>query len=110
MPDTRKALCRLRAFHSRIGQAVAFQMTNMQPPRDKFPWARFPRRLNLGRGSNKREGYLNVDLAGMHGPDLSADVRDLSMLPSIAGNFVDRIRLRLTETATCIQGHLCDRH
>jgi predicted SAM-dependent methyltransferase len=59
----------------------------MQPTPDKFAWARFPRRLNLGCGTDKRGGYLNVDLAGMYEPDLAADVRDLSMLPS--GHYVE---------------------
>ncbi len=54
----------------------------MPPSPDEFAWKRFPRRLNLGCGTDKREGYLNVDLAGMYEPDLAADVRDLSMLPS----------------------------
>jgi predicted SAM-dependent methyltransferase len=39
-----------------------------------------PRRLNLGCGWDKRDGYLNVDLHGFHDPDLVADVRDLAML------------------------------
>lgn len=42
----------------------------------------FPRRLNLGCGYDHRPGYLNVDLFERHAPDLVADVRDLSMLPS----------------------------
>ncbi len=41
-----------------------------------------PRKLNLGCGFDLREGYLNVDLQDFHRPDLVADVRDLSMLPS----------------------------
>jgi hypothetical protein len=34
-----------------------------------------PRKLNLGCGWDKRDGYLNVDLHGSHDPDLVADVR-----------------------------------
>jgi predicted SAM-dependent methyltransferase len=59
----------------------------MPPTPDEFAWQRFPRRLNLGCGTDKREGYLNVDLAGMYEPDLAADVRDLPMLPS--GHYVE---------------------
>jgi predicted SAM-dependent methyltransferase len=40
-----------------------------------------PDRLNLGCGWDIRQGYLNVDLHDFHGPDLVADVTDLSMLP-----------------------------
>lgn len=40
-----------------------------------------PDRLNLGCGWDLRDGYLNVDLQDFHGPDLVADVTDLSMLP-----------------------------
>src|SRR5262245_8445500 len=41
-----------------------------------------PRRLNLGCGYDHRPGYLNVDNLARHEPDLLADVRDLSALPS----------------------------
>lgn len=40
------------------------------------------RRLNLGCGYDRREGYLNVDLQDFHSPDLIADIRDLPMLSS----------------------------
>jgi SAM-dependent methyltransferase len=40
------------------------------------------RRLNLGCGFDHRPGYLNVDFQEFHKPDLVADVRDLSALPS----------------------------
>lgn len=43
---------------------------------------RHPPKLNLGCGFDKREGYVNVDFRDFHDPDLVADVRDLSMLPS----------------------------
>jgi hypothetical protein len=49
-----------------------------------FDHERFPRRLNLGCGFDRRDGYLNVDLHAFHEPDLVADVRDLSMLPAAA--------------------------
>jgi len=38
--------------------------------------------VNVGCGWDKRDGYLNVDLHDFHTPDLVADVRDLSMLPT----------------------------
>lgn len=40
-----------------------------------------PRRVNLGCGFDRRDGYLNVDFQSFHEPDLVADVRDLGMLP-----------------------------
>lgn len=47
-----------------------------------------PRRINLGCGWDRREGYLNIDFKDFHQPDLLADVRDLHMLPS---EFYDEI-------------------
>lgn len=44
--------------------------------------APLPRKLNLGCGWDKRDGYLNVDLHGSHDPDLVADVRHLDLLPA----------------------------
>ena len=41
-----------------------------------------PKKLNAGCGYDRREGYLNVDLHGIHKPDLIADVTHLPMLPS----------------------------
>ncbi len=46
-----------------------------------FDYASFPRRLNLGCGFDRREGFLNVDLQAFHEPDLVADITDLAMLP-----------------------------
>ena len=40
------------------------------------------RKLNVGCGFDKREGYVNVDLQPFHEPDLVADVLDLHMVPS----------------------------
>jgi hypothetical protein len=48
----------------------------------EFDPTEWPRRLNLGCGWDRRVGYLNVDFLDYHHPDLVADVRDLSMLPS----------------------------
>ena len=47
-----------------------------------FAWELLPDRLNLGCGFDLRDGYVNVDLGDFHGPDLVADIRELSMLPS----------------------------
>ena len=52
------------------------------PGDEPFDPAVHPDRLNLGCGYDKREGYLNVDLHGFHGPDLVGDVRSLPALPS----------------------------
>ena len=52
------------------------------PGVEPFDPAAHPDRLNLGCGYDKREGYLNVDLQGFHGPDLVGDVRSLPALPS----------------------------
>jgi hypothetical protein len=49
---------------------------------DSFDFTKYPRRLNLGCGFDRLEGYLNVDLQAFHEPDLVADVADLGMLPS----------------------------
>jgi predicted SAM-dependent methyltransferase len=40
------------------------------------------KKLNLGCGWDLREGYVNVDFQDFHKPDLVADVRELSILPS----------------------------
>ena len=49
---------------------------------ETFDPAKFPQRLNLGCGWDRREGYLNVDMHGWHEPDLLADVRKLGFLPA----------------------------
>lgn len=43
---------------------------------------RFPRRLNLGCGLDKRGDYLNIDQDPGQAPDLVCDVADLRPLPS----------------------------
>jgi|GEM_PF-2085584 len=47
-----------------------------------FDYRKFPLKLNLGCGFDKRGGYLNVDFQDFHKPDLVADIRNLNMLPS----------------------------
>ena len=44
--------------------------------------ASLPRRLNLGCGYDRRDGYLHVDTDPRTNPDLLADVREMSSLPS----------------------------
>ena len=46
------------------------------------------KKLNLGCGFDKRDGYLNIDLNGFHKPDLIADICNLGMLSS---DFYDEI-------------------
>ena len=58
------------------------ETSELNPPTDVFAWELHPRRLNLGCGWDKRDGFLNIDLHGFHEPDLVADVRNLDMLPS----------------------------
>lgn len=58
----------------------------MVPMADHATAARFPdplpRKINVGCGYDRREGYLNVDLHAVHQPDLVADVVSMPMLPS----------------------------
>jgi SAM-dependent methyltransferase len=57
-------------------------MTDVSPDLDGFDPGAWPRRLNLGCGFDRRDGYLNVDLHDFHHPDLVGDVRSLPMLPT----------------------------
>ncbi|WPL15606.1 hypothetical protein Thiowin_00508 [Thiorhodovibrio winogradskyi] len=57
-------------------------MTTTSEQAEEFDYTSFPRRLNLGCGFTRLEGYLNVDFQALHSPDLVADVCDLSMLPA----------------------------
>ncbi|HEY6942732.1 methyltransferase domain-containing protein [Dokdonella sp.] len=41
-----------------------------------------PRKINVGCGHDRRDGYLNIDFHSVHRPDLVADVTALPMLPS----------------------------
>lgn len=47
-----------------------------------FNPATFPRKLNLGCGYDRQEGFVNVDLNAFHNPDLVCDVKALPLLPS----------------------------
>lgn len=42
---------------------------------------KIPKKLNIGCGWDKKDGYLNIDLNSFHEPDLVADACNLSMLP-----------------------------
>lgn len=53
------------------------------------------RKLNVGCGFDRREGYLNVDFQDFHEPDLVADVRDLAVLPG--GHFDEVLALDVLE-------------
>lgn len=51
-------------------------------PPAQFDAALFPRKLNLGSGTDPREDYLNIDMNAWNRPDLLADVRELGFLPA----------------------------
>jgi len=42
----------------------------------------YPRRINLGCGLDKREGFLNIDINTSCNPDLVCDITNLQSLPS----------------------------
>jgi predicted SAM-dependent methyltransferase len=48
----------------------------------QFHPCEYPSRLNLGCGLNHKPDYLNVDFRDIYTPDLIADIRALTMLPS----------------------------
>jgi predicted SAM-dependent methyltransferase len=74
-------------------------------PGPAFDPSAHPRRVNLGCGFDKREGYLNVDLHSMHAPDLVSEVTDLRLLPSnyyehaVAQDVLEHITRLRTRTA-----------
>ncbi len=43
---------------------------------------KYTKKINIGCGWDKRDGYLNIDLNSFHKPDLVADACNLSMLPA----------------------------
>lgn len=47
-----------------------------------FDYMKHPQKVNLGCGTDKKPGYLNIDLNRAHEPDLACDVSDLRALPS----------------------------
>lgn len=47
-----------------------------------FEFSRYPRKINLGCGFDKRDGFLNIDINAFHHPDLVCDVTNLQILPS----------------------------
>ena len=47
-----------------------------------FDYSKYPKRLNLGCGSDIRPDYLNVDFHNFFQPDLVADIRYLESLPA----------------------------
>lgn len=47
-----------------------------------FDYTNYPQKVNLGCGTDKKPGYLNIDLNPAHEPDLICDVSDLRALPS----------------------------
>lgn len=57
----------------------------MPPPMSN---ERLHRKLNLGCGYDRREGYVNVDLHERHGPDVVANVLELTTFP---GSFYEEV-------------------
>ncbi|PIE40598.1 MAG: hypothetical protein CSA51_00030, partial [Gammaproteobacteria bacterium] len=47
----------------------------------EFDYGSHPKKLNLGAGLDKKEGFVNVDLNDCHDPDLVCDVSMLKPLP-----------------------------
>jgi len=70
---------------------------------DQLEHAKRGIKLNLGCGFDHRGGYLNVDSAVFHEPDLLADVRDLSALEDgsageiLANDLLEHLPHRLTQ-------------
>ncbi len=66
-----------------------------------------PRRLNLGCGFDRREGYLNVDFQAFHEPDLVADIRHLDTLGSaefdeiVAQDVLEHLERQDVDAALC---------
>ncbi|PIE43452.1 MAG: hypothetical protein CSA50_04890 [Gammaproteobacteria bacterium] len=47
----------------------------------EFDFTAYPKKLNLGAGLDRKEGFVNVDLNDCHAPDLVCDVSVLKPLP-----------------------------
>ena len=70
-----------------------------------FDFTKYPRRINLGCGFDKKEGFLNIDINAFHDPDLVCDITNLRLLPStyyeyaIAKDVLEHIqRLKIRNT------------
>jgi predicted SAM-dependent methyltransferase len=70
-----------------------------------FEFSPYPRKINLGCGLDKRNGFLNVDIHASHEPDLICDVTNLQDLPSsyfeymLANDILEHIpRLKIRNT------------
>jgi hypothetical protein len=70
-----------------------------------FEFTKYPRRINLGCGLDKREGFLNIDINAFSDPDLVCDITNLQLLPSayyeyaIAKDVLEHIqRLKIRNT------------
>lgn len=66
---------------------------------------KYPRKINLGCGMDKRVDFLNVDIHACHQPDLICDVTNLQTLPSsyfeyvLANDILEHIpRLKIRNT------------
>jgi predicted SAM-dependent methyltransferase len=70
-----------------------------------FDPSTYPRKLNLGCGSDYREGFVNIDMNAWYRPDVLADVTKLEFLPPqyyeelIAQDVLEHIRRTATLSA-----------
>ncbi len=53
-----------------------------------FDYKEYPKKLNLGCGLDKKEGFVNVDLNDFHSPDLVCDVSWLKPLPDCYYDYI----------------------
>lgn len=49
---------------------------------EAFDPGRFPRKINMGSGTDPREDHLNIDMNAFNMPDLLADIRELDFMPA----------------------------
>jgi predicted SAM-dependent methyltransferase len=72
---------------------------------NEFDYRKYPNKLNLGCGFDKRPGYTNVDMNSFHAPDLVCDVLDLNVLPKnyyveiVAQDILEHLPRNLTKSA-----------
>jgi len=70
-----------------------------------FDYHKYPNKLNLGCGFDKRPEYINIDKNSFHEPDLVCDVLDLNILPKnhfeeiVAQDILEHIPRNLTKSA-----------